>query len=262
MAVKHGFLVETALLTHGLVSVSSDQLLDTWPEDDDLLVWIDRGQIVVGGMEDYVPFRRRAASLSRIDCFHLQEALQTGASGALTASGTMAVCAQEGIGCAVSCGIGGIGDIRGEELCPDLPALRDIPVILIATSPKDMLDIPATIAWLTESGVTVLGKGSDACTGYIFRSTDVPLSGMLSADAALSAGPLLILNPIPREKRIDDLSYLQTAISEGKQAEAAGGYYHPAANAAFDRLTDGLSSQIQYESLLENVRLAEKLTTH
>ena len=206
MALKHRFLVETALLTHGLVSVSNDIMLDTWPEHADELVWVDKGQIIMGGMKQFIPFRDRAESLCRIDCFHLEEALQQGISGALTASGTMAVCAHEGIRYAVSCGIGGIGDIRGEELCPDLPALRDIPVALIATSPKDMLDIPATISWLTDHGVTVLGAGRSHCTGYLLLSTDVPLTGILSATVPLPERRLLILNQIPEEKRLEDLS--------------------------------------------------------
>ena len=102
MALKHRFLVETALLTHGLVSVSNDIMLDTWPEHADELVWVDKGQIITGGMKQFIPFRDRAESLCRIDCFHLEEALQQGISGALTASGTMAVCAHEGIRYAVS----------------------------------------------------------------------------------------------------------------------------------------------------------------
>ena len=125
---------------------------------------------------------------------------------------------------------------------------------------KDMLDIPATISWLTDHGVTVLGAGRSHCTGYLLLSTDVPLTGILSATVPLPERRLLILNQIPEEKRLEDLSFLQIAIMEGKQAEANGGYYHPAANAAFDRLSNGCSSRIQYEALLANVSLAEKLT--
>ena len=66
----------------------------------------------------------------------LMDQASEGISGALTASGTMAVCRERHIPLAVTCGMGGIGDIKGEELCPDLPALRDIPVALISTSPS------------------------------------------------------------------------------------------------------------------------------
>lgn len=92
------YLVESALLTHGLKSVSNETIK-----------------------------------------------LVEKQSGALTASGTMAVCVKMGIPVAITCGMGGIGDIKGEELCPDLPALQQIPVVLISAGPKDMLDRKATI---------------------------------------------------------------------------------------------------------------------
>ena len=49
-------------------------------------------------------------------------------------------------------------------------------------------------------------------------------------------------------------------VVAGKEAEARGGYYHPAANAAYDRLSGGRSSYIQMQSLITNARLAQKLT--
>lgn len=255
------FLVESALLTHGLVSVSQEELRSLWPTEIDCITWVDQGQVVIGSMEQFLPFRQRAAELCRISWEDLPGALEKGVSGALTASGTMAVCQQMGLPLAVTCGMGGIGDIKGEELCPDLPALRDIPVALISTSPKDMLDIPATISWLTGAGVRVLGIGTDRCTGYIFLSADVPLSGRLDKETLpADCRQLLLLNPIPEKERVQDLSLLAQGIAAGKQAEAEGRYYHPAANAAFDRLTGGLSSRLQLRSIIANALMAQKLT--
>ncbi len=256
-----GFLVESALFTHGLVSLSNKTLLDSWPEELDNIVWVDAGKVIVGSMEDYLSFRDRAAQLCRISCDTLELSLASGISGALTASGTMAVCQRMGLSLAVTCGMGGIGDIRSEALCPDLPALRDIPVALLSTSPKDMLDIPATICWLMDAGVQVLGVGTSRCTGYIFESADVPLSGIWDGKR-LPADPSrrLLLQPIPEKLRIPNRSLLIQGIAAGKQAEEAGLEYHPAANAAFDRLTNGLSSRIQFNSLIANACLAARLT--
>ena len=138
--MKH--LVETALLTHGLRSVTNRELESSWHCPEATLAWVDRGELSLGTIGEYLPFRERTEELVRIDCDHLEEALQKGVSGALTASGTMAVCQRLKLPMAITCGMGGIGDLRGEELCPDLPALMNIPVALISTSPKDMLDIP------------------------------------------------------------------------------------------------------------------------
>ena len=133
------FLTESALLAHGLVSIGEDALLESWPSGLENIAWVDGGEICIGGMERFLPFRRRAEGLLRIDWESLAAALAEGASGALTASGTMAVCHRMELPLAVSCGIGGIGDIRAESLCPDLPALQALPVTLLATAFKDVL---------------------------------------------------------------------------------------------------------------------------
>ena len=172
----------------------------------------------------------------------------------------MAVCKLMGLSLAVTCGMGGIGDIGWERLCPDLPALRELPVTLLATSCKDMLDIPATIGWLRENDVRILGIGTNICTGYLFDSAYVPLDGELEpVRLPERRGKLLLLHPIPPKDRLPDISMLDEGITAGKQAEAEGKYYHPAANAAFDRLTNGVSSKMQLRSIIANARLAQKL---
>ena len=207
-------LIETALLTHGLRSIANEELAQSWHCPDAILAWVDRGELKLGPIGEYLPFRERSEELIRIDCDHLEEALQTGASGALTASGTMAVCRRLDIPMAITCGMGGIGDLRGEELCPDLPALMNIPVALISTSPKDMLDRPATLDWLRRHGVHTAGE---PCTGYLFCGEPVALELPLSScnnEAAVrrltADGGLLILNPIPEKERVQDRSILGT----------------------------------------------------
>ena len=85
------------------------------------------------------------------------------------------------------------------------------------------------------------------------------LDGILKSE---SKAPLLILNPIQQEKRIGERSVLLQAISDAKDAEARGEYYHPAANASIDRQTQGYSSEIQLMSLIDNVALTAKLTAN
>ena len=56
-------------------------------------------------------------------------------SGALTASGTMAVAAKWGVPLAVTAGMGGI-DNPEVQICSDLTALVSLPVTLIAPHPR------------------------------------------------------------------------------------------------------------------------------
>ncbi len=255
------FLVETALLTHGLVSASNADIHSAFEGLYALFGWIDKGELIIGTIEEYLPFRERCDSLIRIDCNSLDKAQKEGLSGALTASGTMAVCKSMGIPLAVTCGMGGIGEIKGETLCPDLPALAQMEVTLISTSPKDMLDIKATFNWLRDNNVSILGNDTDMCTGYIFPFANEHIKPLSHASYTIGKGHTLILNPIPENKRVYDADILKKAISKGLEAEQKGEYYHPAVNKEIDRLTNGYSTKIQLMSLADNIRLAHKLTS-
>ena len=254
---KPGWLIETCLLTFGLVSIDCDFMEKAWTlSDEHTLCWVESGQVRMGPMREYLPFRA-SGKWGKFDRDNLDAALEQGLSGALTASATMEICRREGIPLAVSCGIGGIGDIRGEELCPDLPTLRDLPVTLVAASPKDMLDLPATFDWLKQEGVSVAGAQQSVCTGYVFCGEPIALDGVL--DLAAPSLPRLILQPIPEKLRLSDRTLLQQAVAQAKAAEARGEFYHPAANETLDRLSQGYASQIQLEGLMENARRASRI---
>ena len=253
------FLMETALLTHGLSSISDEELSAVWPWSEPRLVWLERGQICHGSMADFLPFRQRSRELIRIDRQSLARARREKLSGALTASGTMAVAEEMSVHFAVSAGIGGIGQIVGEELCADLPALVETDIVLVATSPKDVVDIPATVAWLMNHGVHILGRNSASCDGFMFRRDPVALSGRLTAGSLIRPHTLL-LSAIDPAKRLNHEGILPAAVAAGRAAEREGRAFHPAANQMIDRLSDGLSSRLQLASLIDNGSWAEKLT--
>ena len=257
------FLAETAFLTRGLSCLSNEELAKAWPYDDPVFVWLEQGKVTRGSMQAYLPFRTRARELPRLDSMGLNDARKAGLSASLTASGTMAVCEELGISLAVTCGMGGVGQIKAEQICVDLPALASIPVALLASSPKDMLDIPATIRWLTDRNVHVAGP---ACTGWVFNGDPVPVpetwADYPDADTICQAAKedgLLLLNPIPAERRIQDRTILAAAIEAGLREEAAGGDYHPAANTEIHRLTDGYSARLQLQAFIDNLHLAKSL---
>lgn len=251
--MKH--LVETALLTHGLKSVTNAEIKKIWSDDEKNIVWISEGEIIVGDITEFLKFRKNAESLIRINSDTLENALKEGLSGALTASGTMAVCEKMGIPLAITCGMGGISD--GNRICQDLPALVKLPVALLTTGPKDMMERANTIGWLKEHNVQVLGTKRDYCTGYVFTGEKVSLQGIYKGGEMKSS--TLLIHEIPEEKRLVDSQLLEIAVLEGKKAAKEGRSFHPAVNGKLDEMTNGYSSRIQLESLVENVRFAKEL---
>ena len=253
------YLVESALLTHGLKSVSNETIKKEWQDPGKKITWIDHGEIRIGDIDEFLEFRSRAAAYPRIDCDLLEKALVEKQSGALTASGTMAVCMKMGIPVAITCGMGGIGDIKGEELCPDLPALQQILVILISAGPKDMLDRKATIDWLISHGVKVIGTERNYCTGYVFVEKS-ELQGKAENSAETVKPPMLIINEIPEERRIEDREILREAIAEGKRA--VEGRTHISILRQMERLMTVLMDilhWIQLRGLIANMKVAETL---
>jgi len=249
------FFIETALLTHGLVSMGEEEILSLWPWKDKKLVWLEYGKICHGTMEEYFPLRRRAKEIKRIDREILAKAIEQKESGCLTASGTMAVAEILG----VTAGMGGISTyIQEETLCADLPALMESKTILISTSPKDVVDIQSSIEWLLKHQVKILGVRHDYCSGFMFNGKEIPLSGMLKKEEVV-APHTLILQDIREEERIEEKDILQQALDAGMKAQERGEYFHPAANAVIDQMSGGVAGRLQLKSLIENGKLAGEI---
>lgn len=258
MKIETKFLVETALLTHGLKSIDNKMIVELWPWEHRCIAWVHKGEVIIGNMKEFISFRDKSKELIRIDKDIFIESCNNGISGALTASGTMMAAKQMGIHIAVTAGMGGIGDIVGEELCADLPAIANMDVTLIATSPKDVVDIEATIKWLLDNGVDIFGKDTDTIDGFMMTNKPIKLTGKYYGQTI--KGKTLLLNPIPNEIRLKDLTIIEKAKNAGKESEGRGEYYHPAANAMIDRLSLGKSSELQLNSLIANSVWANELT--
>lgn len=249
------FIIESALLTHGLKSISSERLkqeLDKkWK-----IAWLDHRQTIVGNVDEFCEFRERAADYGRVNYFNYDQAVRAGRSGALTASGAMRVCEERGVPLVVTCGIGGLVSGQDIEKCNDLRALTRSEVSMMATAFKDMFDAAYTIEQAEKAGVWVCISDKVLPEGYIFLHQKV--CGM-ELPLAKSVKPhMLWLNPMPKEKRIQEYRILEEAVIYGKKQEKQGRYFHPAVNAKIDELTAGRSSEMQLESLTANARLVEE----
>lgn len=248
------FLVESALLTHGLKSILDQTLLEQW-DPAWRIAWLEAGKVRIGDMKAFCAFRKRAEDFSRVNYFNFQDAIESGDSGALTASGTMRVCEQEGIPLVVTCGIGGLKE--GQELacCNDLHALQQAKVSMVATAFKDMFAFSWTVKKAKEAGIFVCVKETEWEAGYLFlqeKSEILPVAEKLQEKT-------LYLNPMPKQMRFVDRRILKEAVAYGKMQEAQGGKFHPAVNARLDEQTKGKTSQLQLASLIQNVQWAAEL---
>lgn len=269
------YIVESALLTHGINDLPEDVFRHYWGDDSSEIVWVEKGKLITGTLERFLPFREKAVAAARegrmtrrANHFNLDTYLEMGEDAVLTASGALSFCAREGIDAAVTAGIGGffpeLLEDNGKHLWtkgdgpPDVATLTSLSKILISSGPKDMLDYPGTIRFLHEHGVRVCGVNRDIYTGYLFIGEAAALPDSMQ-DARDMKGPALIINEIDEAKRMSDRSILDEAVLCGLETEKRGGYYHPAVNAYIEEKTCGYSARLQLAALLDNARLAAKL---
>ncbi len=290
-----GFIAESALLTHGIASVSNSEIMAAW-QDGWKVAWMDAGRLVVGEIDEFCSFRDRAADFRRINYFSYDKAADEKISGPLTASGTMRACEETGAFLAVSCGIGGLRSGEPVSACNDIMAMKDSKISLLATAFKDMFDAGYSIESAGKAGICVVRGTANWHTGYLFAEadsfdqknpTDADADSLNdSGDMSLSLSvprefmapvrqtpqirkiptikqtpqiseKMLILCPVPATELISDRRILEEALIYGKEQAALGRAFHPAVNSKIDELTGGYSSRLQLRSLAANMKKAE-----
>ena len=112
----------------------------------------------------------------------------------------------------------------------------------------------------------LVGAGTVLTTEQVDRAVNAGAKFIVSPGLNPAVVGYCVENHIPVLPGCANPSDIETAMSFGLDtvkffpAEAAGGIYHPAANAEFDRLTGGESSRIQLRSIIANAMLARHLT--
>jgi len=191
------------------------------------------GALRVGLTADEVERLGRAAEVAKLSLRDLGSAISGGGLGATTVAATMHAAHLAGIRVFATGGIGGVH--RGDDLdvSADLTALGSIPVAVVCSGPKAVLDVARTVEALETLGVPVIGQGVDVLPEFWTRGTDLSVSTR-SDDPARTAAILeahwgcgltsgvVVANPIPAEHELDrDL--IAAAIDSGLAAAAAAG---------------------------------------
>lgn len=252
-------LVETALLGQGLPSLDNLKIAEMWPFSKRArLLWLAEGRVKAGDLADFLKIRRETG-FKRVDDRYLVQAIARRESGFLTASAVMRIAAGAGFSTVATAGMGGI---RGHAVSADLSCLINLPVLLVATAPKDSLDLGRTVDHLRRNNVKVIGYNTGVCSGFLFKGKPVILDGRFK-DGPLqnktTAPGVLLLNPLPLKSLCSDRQLLREAMAAGEVAVKNGGAYHPAVNKSLDRATGGVLSLIQMQALIGNTWLALNL---
>lgn len=159
-------------------------------------------------IEDITPSLKKPGTFLKLGSRDLPLALSLGHSGGTTVSATMKLASLAGIKVFATGGIGGVH--RGWEKAPDvssdLTALASIPVMVVSSGCKAILDVPATLEYLETLAVPVLGWQTDSFPLFYTAESELRIDRIDSVEnfsllwknhLELGGKGLLIANPIP-----------------------------------------------------------------
>jgi pseudouridylate synthase len=270
--------LESTLLAHGL------------PRPDGLAVGLqveqavrDAGAVpatvaVVGGRVrvglDERDLRRVVLGddVAKLSVRDLPVAVARGRDGATTVAATAAIAARAGITVFATGGLGGVHRQAADSFdeSADLATLAGMPVAVVCSGVKSILDVAATLERLESLSVTVLRYGCDRFPGFYLTDSglaagwrvDSPkeVAAVVAARAALDLPAAVVVgNPIPPAEQLDPALHdrvLHRALADAARAGIAGPALTPYLLDRFHTETGGRSLEVNVRLVLANARLA------
>ena len=195
------------------------------------------------------------------------------ANGGTTVAGTMLACKHANIKVFATGGIGGVHRESSFDISADLQALATIPMIVVCTGAKAILDLPATLEYLETMSVPVIGYGTDEFPAFYSRESGLDVSIRLDhpqdivefAKAHWNAGlqsAVLVTNPVPSADAISKSEMepiIEKASKEAKEKNIHGQALTPFLLQRISELTNGKSMRANLSLLLNNARLAAQI---
>lgn len=196
------------------------------------------------------------------------------ACGGTTVAGTMLASKHANLKVFATGGIGGVHRDAPFDISADLQALATIPMIVVCTGAKAILDLPATLEYLETMSVPVIGYGTDEFPAFYSRESGLDVSVRLDTpqqivdfarahwDAGLHS-TVLVTNPIPETEAISKSEmepYIEQANREAREQNIHGKALTPFLLPRISELTEGKSMRANLSLLLNNARLAAQIS--
>lgn len=137
------------------------------------------GTVHIGLTESHIRHLATADDVAKVSLRDLPPIAARSVDGATTVAATMHLAHRAGITVMATGGIGGVHRTVGTQptwdVSADLEALRRLPMTVICSGPKSILDLRATRERLESYGVTVIGYQTDEMPAFYCASSETPV---------------------------------------------------------------------------------------
>ncbi len=267
-AKKPVVALESTVITHGLPkpkNLETARAMEKAVRDESAVpatICILNGEIHVGlsNVElETLANSDKAIKVSRRD---IAGAILQHLNGGTTVSGTMTVANLAGIKVFATGGIGGVHRGNRMDISADLPTLSKIPIIVVCSGAKSILDLPRTREYLETEGVPIIGFQSDEIPAFYSLTSGLKVDFRFNSPREIAdfakihwglglSTAILVTVPPPADSSLP-ADYMEEminlAISEAGDLQITG-----AATTPF--LLDRISKQTGQRSLDSNIAL-------
>ena len=223
------------------------------------------GEIRVGLTADEL--ERFTADVRKLGPRDLAACVASGATGATTVGGTLAVSRQVGIQFMGTGGIGGVHRGPRLDMSADLLQLSASPVVVVSSGVKSLLDVEATGELLEALSVPVLGWRTDTMPRFYDASGGPPVTARVdSVEEALRVARahwelvgcgVLLARPPDESLDVDDL--IEEALAEAEAERIRGKGVTPFVLALLHERSGGRTLAVNRELAAANAKLAAEL---
>lgn len=192
--------------------------------------------------------------------------------GGTTVSASLYLAHRAGIRVLATGGVGGVHRGKGWDLSADLFALAQIPLVVVCSGAKAILDLPATLEWLETSGVPVIGYGTDEFPAFYSRSSGLPLAQRVDTPQEVAeivrardqlglSTAILVTVPVSEEDEVSS-SLVEEAVAKALEMAAQsvrGAALTPFLLGRLNELTQGATLGANIALLKNNARVAARV---
>ena len=270
--------LESTVITHGLPypqNVKTALRLESLVRAagaEPRTIGLVEGRIVVGLIEAQILRLAQADDVRKVSLRDLPIAAARGLDGATTVAATMWLAHRSGIDVLATGGIGGVHR-GGVDVSADLEALARVPMTVVCSGVKAVLDLPATREALETRGVTVVGYQTDEMPAFYSRRSGLPVDARCDTPAEVAAivqarrelelpGAVLVTVPVPEDAAIpaEDLDpAIAQALSDADARSLRSAKVTPFLLARLVELTGNRSLRANVALLENNARVAAQI---
>ncbi|BBH64208.1 pseudouridine-5'-phosphate glycosidase [Actinoplanes sp. OR16] len=234
------------------------------------------GRIVVGLDDAQIEHLALAEDVAKLSVRDLPIAAARRADGATTVAATSAIAEAAGIKVFATGGLGGVhreANITFDESA-DLTELARTPIVVVCAGVKSILDVGATLERLETLGVSVAGYRTRRFPGFFITDGGFDIDWQLDspeqvadfiaarADQGVSAGALVLANPLPTGEQLDPELHdrtLASGLALLTEQNVTGKAVTPFLLSHFHSSTAGKSLEVNIRIILRNSALAAQI---